>query len=169
MSDFAQQFWSVVGWWITLITLQGIVAASFVPIAWTLVYSLWRADRGADSSFKFVHFVTNDVGRGSYYALGYTVLVIVCAWGLWALIVMDKLTEWYLTITIGGFVIGALGATASRTISKIKGAADPDPAAGDAPDDQPPAPALERKTRTEETLTIPQPGAKLATTAKGKR
>jgi hypothetical protein len=156
MNDFASQFWYVVGYWIGLTTLPGLVAASFIPIVSIVILALIRADRGADSSFKLVHFFTNDVGRGSYYALGYTVLVIVCAWGLWALIVMDKLTEWYLTIVIGGFVIGALGGTASRTIAKIKGAADPDPAAGDVPDEPaPPAPAY-TATKTE-TVTVPQP------------
>ncbi len=157
MSDFAASFWYVVSWWITLVTLQGLVAVSFLPIMAIVICALIRADRGADSSFKLIHFFTNDVGRGSYYALGYTVLVIVCAWGLWALIVMDKLTEYYLTIVIGGFVIGALGSTASRTIAKIKGAADPDPQAGDSPDDPTPAPALERTTTTQEKVTIAQP------------
>lgn len=168
MNDFIMSFWYVVGWWISLTTLQGLVAISFVPLAAMVVWSLWRADRGADSSFKFIHFVTNDIGRGSHYALGYTVLVIVCSWGVWALIVMNRLTEWFLTIVIGGFVIGALGGTASRTIAKIKGATDPDPAAGDAPDEPPPA--LERTTTTQmkETVSLPQPEAKAAT-SKGKR
>ncbi len=84
------------------------------------------------------------------------------------MIVMDKLTEWYLTITIGGFVIGALGQTTARTIAKIRGAPDPDPAAGDAPDDQPP-PALVRKTHTEETLNIPQPTPKPPVKPTGKK
>lgn len=155
--DFAGQFWSVLGWWISLTTLQGLVVCSFVPVAVLVIWSLYRADRGTDSTFKFVHFVTNDVGRGSHYALGYTVLVIVCSWGLFALIAMDKLTEWYLTIVIGGFVIGALGGTASRTIARIKGTADPDPAAGDVSEE--PVPVLEQPTttNTKQTISVPQP------------
>jgi hypothetical protein len=107
------------------------VALSFLPVALLFVIALWRADRGALSTFKFIHFVTNDAGRGSYYALGYTMLVIVCAWGVWALIALDKLTEWYMTIIIGGFIIGALGATTARAIARVKGAVDTNPAAGD--------------------------------------
>ena len=134
MSDFATTFWGVIGWAVSQTTLDGWVAFSFIPLVVVFGISLWRADNSSDSAFKFVHFVTSDTGRGSVYALGYTMVVAVSAWGVWALIVMNRLTEWYMTLIIGGFVVGALGSTASRVIGRIRGAADPEPTAGDAPD-----------------------------------
>lgn len=133
------------------------VALSFLPIAALFVWALWKADRGEASTFKFVHFVTNDVGRGSSYALGYTTLVVTCAWGVWALIVLDRLTEWYMTIVCSVFVLGYAAGTGARLIAKLKGAPDPKPDAGDT--DAEPAPAIERTTRTEETVRVPQPAA----------
>lgn len=133
------------------------VALSFLPIAVLFVAALWKADRGDASTFKFVHFVTNDVGRGSSYALGYTTLVVTCAWGIWALIVLDRLTEWYLTVVCTVFVLGYATGTGARLIAKLKGASDPKPDAGDV--DAAPPPAIERTTRTDETVRIPQPEA----------
>lgn len=143
------------------------VALSFIPLAAIFVAALWRADRGNASTFKLVHFVTNDVGRGSAYALGYTTLVVVCSWGVWALIVLGKLTEWYITVVCSVFVLGALGGTAARVTSKIKGVPDPSPAAGDIPDE--PAPALERKTTVHEETTerSAAPASPLAKKPKG--
>lgn len=116
------------------------VAISFIPIPMAVALALWRADRGSLSTFKLVHFVTSDTGRGSVYALGYTVLVLVCAWGIWALIVLDRLTEWYLTAVIFAFVLGTLGSTGMRMVQRLRGAPDPDPAAGDL--DDPPIPFI---------------------------
>lgn len=129
------------------------IALSFVPIALLFVLALWRADRGSESTFKFIHFVTNELGRGSYYALGYTMLVVVSSWGLWVLIVTDRLTEYYLTVVCSVFVLGALGGTVARVIGKVKGASDPAPDAGDLPEATPPA--LERETVTREKVSVP--------------
>lgn len=116
------------------------VALSYFPIAFMFAWALWKADRGDASTFKLIHFVTNDAGRGSQYALGYTVLVVTSAWSWWALVVLNRLTEWYVTLIIGGFVLGALGGTAAKVVSRIKGVtgAEPPADAGDA--DSPPKP-----------------------------
>ena len=132
------------------------VALSYQPIVVLFVWALWKADSGNSSTFKFVHFVTNDTGRGSYYALGYTSLVVTCDWGVFALIVMDKLTEWYMTLIIGGFVIGALGGTAARVVAKVKGTVDLPPDAGDDPGKE--QPAMDRTTTTtvQQREVVPQ-------------
>lgn len=148
--------------------LRLLIGLSFWPIVGMVWYSLWRADRGATSTFKFVHFVTSDTGRGSPYALGYTVLVIVCAWGIWALIVLNMLREWYLSVVVGGFVLGTVSSTAARVMQRIKGTADPDPAAGDLEEgDTPPQkPSLIRTTSVTETVRVPSaqpPAAEAAT------
>ncbi len=142
------------------------IALSFIPLAALFVCALWRADRGEASTFKLVHFVTSETGRGSAYALGYTTLVVVCSWGVWALIVLGKLTEWYITVVCSVFVLGALGGTAARVTSKIKGVPDPNPAAGDIPDE--PQPALERKTTVHEETTERTPAAPVNPLAKKK-
>lgn len=135
------------------IPAESWVALSFVPIAFLFVLALWRADRSERSTFKLIHFVTNDVGRGSFYALGYVMLLTVCAWGVWALVVLNRLTEWYLTLVIGAFVFGAVAGTVSRLMARMKGAAELNPAAGDA--DSPAPAALERTTQTTETVRVP--------------
>jgi hypothetical protein len=129
---------------IALVEFETWVALSFLPIPLFMVWALWRADKADGSIFKLVHFVTGDTGRGSAFALGYTVLVVVCAWGVWALIVLDRLTEWYMTLIIGGFVLGTLGARGAQLMARTKGAPEPPAGAGDDPvDPLPPGPNLE--------------------------
>lgn len=114
------------------LAFRSFVVTSFLPIPIVLVISLLRADRANDTIFHLVHFVTSDTGRGSPFALGYTTMVIVCGWGVWALVALDKLTEWYMTLVIGGFVVGALGGRAAQVMSRMKGANEPEANAGDA-------------------------------------
>ena len=138
---------------VALVDFKTWVALSFIPIPILFIWALWRADQGNQSTFKFVHFVTADTGRGSPFALGYTTLVMVCAWGVWALIVLEKLSEWYMTLVIGGFVIGALGSRATQVVARVKGAAEPPPTAGDA--DEPEIPMMKQETKTTTTVVVP--------------
>jgi hypothetical protein len=117
---------------LSLVEFKTWIALSFVPIALLMSYALWAANKDPNSAFKLVHFVTSDTGRGSAFALGYTMLVIVAAWGVWALIVLDKLTEWYMTLVLGAFVIGALGARGTSVFARVKqGVVEPAADAGD--------------------------------------
>ena len=144
-------YWSVR---LALVDFKTWVALSFIPIPMLFIWALHKADRGNESTFKFIHFVTSDTGRGSPFALGYTVLVMVCAWGVWALIVLDKLTEWYMTLIIGGFVLGVLGARAATVTARIRGAVEPPATAGDAGAAD--APLIQQETKTTTTVTVPQ-------------
>lgn len=121
-----------------LLPLRVYVGLSFIPIALFVMLALWRADQGDRSTFKLIHFVTSDSGRGSYYALGYTGIVIAYIWGFPALILLDKFTVDYLAVGAGIFVIGVLGGTAARVVAKIKGA-ETDATAGDIEPEPPPA------------------------------
>ncbi len=155
-------YWSVR---LALIDFKTWIALSFIPIPLLFIWALWQADRGNQSTFKFVHFVTADTGRGSPFALGYTTLVMVCSWGVWALIVLDKLTEWYMTLIIGGFVIGALGSRATQLMARSRGVIEPPATAGDA--DGPEPPMIQQETKTTTTVVVPQ-DAKPAVKPKGK-
>lgn len=124
-----------------LLPLRVWVGLSGIPLAGLFLYALIRADLSERSTFKLVHFVTNDAGRGSYYALGYTAIVVAYCWGFFALIMLDKWQVEYLAIGAGIFVLGTLGGTAARVIASVKNATT-DPAAGDAavPEQEPPMP-----------------------------
>ncbi len=153
MSDFLV-YWSTR---VALIDYKTWVVFSFIPIGAFFVAALWQADRTNGSVFKLVHFVTSDTGRGSPFALGYTALVVVCAWGVWALIALDKLSEWYMTIVVGGFILGTLGGRGAQLFARAKGAVEPDATAGDLDMPAPePAPALARTTTVQETVTVPK-------------
>jgi hypothetical protein len=141
---------------LALIEFKTWVVFSFMPIAAMFAVALWKANKDPTSAFKLVHFVTTDTGRGSPFALGYTMLVVVFSWGVWALIALDKLTEAYVTLVLGAFVIGALGARGTSVLARIKGVREPSATAGDsdAPPDNP-APALERTTTVQEKVIMP--------------
>ncbi len=147
-------YWSVR---LALVEFKTWIALSFIPIPVLFIWALWQADKGNQSLFKFIHFVTADTGRGSPFALGYTTLVMVCSWGVWALIVLDKLTEWYMTLIIGGFVLGALGGRATQLMARVKGVNEPSPAAGDT---DTPEPLMKQETKTTTTVVVPQEVAK---------
>lgn len=144
-----------------------IVAFYLLGIA--IVWSLWTADRGNRSAFKLIHFVTDGYGRGDKYSLAYVVIMLFSVWGLGYLIAHDKLTEWFFTVLVGAFILGALGGSAARLTALLKDKKPPAADSGDDPADHG-EPLMQRETRVTETVHVPQPDAtpKAAAKSKGK-
>lgn len=101
-----------------------------LAVAW-FVIALCREGKKDDSSFKIVHLTTTSEGRGDKYSVAYMAMLLVSVWGVWVMILTDKLTEWMWTTAIGAFVVGAVVKTGAAVAARIKGAPEQDPAAGD--------------------------------------
>lgn len=59
-------------------------------------------------TFILADFVTDATGRADKYGLGYVLVLLVMTWAMWYLAVHDRLTEWYVTLYVGAFVIGSV-------------------------------------------------------------
>lgn len=146
---FLREVWSA----LASIPSGAWIAISFLPIPLAFAWAMWRADGGDASTFKFIHLITNDQGRGSNKELAYTMLAVVCVWAIPVQIILDRLTEWFLTGILGVFIAGALGTR--WTQYKARAAAVPDaPATAGDLDAEPPA-AYERHVRTDEMQRVP--------------
>lgn len=133
--------------------LRAYVGATLVPLVWLFVWALMKADRGETSTFKFIHLVTTDTGRGSNKELLFTAAGLVSIWGLWALIVLDKMSEWYLQGVLITFAGSALIAKYTTMKARQSNVTEPPPDAGDDPNSNKPPPALERKVTVHEETT----------------
>jgi hypothetical protein len=107
-----------------------LLAYSLPAIMLLLILALTIESFRGKSTFKLVHFFTDSQGRGSKYAFAYMIILIVGAWGLWVMILMNVLQEWYWTTFLGVFLLGALAGTAAAVKQAIS-----------APDQVPPADA----------------------------
>jgi hypothetical protein len=79
---------------------------------WLLVVA-WRISAGAsrnpDNKFDLSESFTDDNGKTSMARISVFVALVVSTWVLVALVVTNRLTEWFYTAYIGAFVINGIG------------------------------------------------------------
>ena len=99
---------------------EHLVTWSFPALMVLCCIYLWRLERKKDNQLQMVDFLTGPQGHGDKYSLAFIAALIVSTWGVWVLVLIDKLSEWYFTAYIGGFVLGSAFKTGAQVYAAGK-------------------------------------------------
>ena len=101
---------------------EQLVTWSFPILMSLCCLYLWWLERKpiSDNKLNMVDFITGPQGHGDKYSLAFIAALIVSTWGMWVLVLLDKLSEWYFSAYIGGFVLGSAFKTGAQVYAAGK-------------------------------------------------
>lgn len=70
-------------------------------------WQMRRFEKQPGSTFRMWGFLVDKNGFADKYAFGYFAVLGVSLWAMWYLTINDNLTEWFMTIIVSAFVLGA--------------------------------------------------------------
>jgi hypothetical protein len=86
--------------------IMGGLLFLLLAVAWRISA---RASRNPDNKFDLSESFIDDNGKTSMARISVFVALVVSTWVLVALVVTNRLTEWFYTAYIGAFVINGIG------------------------------------------------------------
>lgn len=99
-----------------------------VVMSLLVVSVVWSWHRNKDNNFHLQQvLVDNTSGKISIEKVGFMTALAISTWGFVALILRDKINEWYVGLYIMAFVAGRFGSSWLSVKKELSNAANPAP------------------------------------------